>query len=86
MLNSPGISENIPNTSNDLSEHSVYFPNEVKNPNFYGKPCLVCDKFDYYPTSFEIKQENGCKWNTFYYYCPSCQIFYKEYDCFEWSY
>jgi hypothetical protein len=75
-------SKNLDNEQN----HIKYLPQKVNKPKFYGNPCILCEKNDYYPTSFKIKEEEGRFWNTFEYYCPNCCLQYEEYDCFEWSY
>jgi len=54
----PVISKNIPDHSGNLSEHLKYLPQNVNRPEFYGNPCLLCDKFDYYPTLLESNQES----------------------------
>ncbi len=66
-------------------DRCVDVPQYDNQPTFYGKPCLLCEKKDYYLTSIEVKQDgNGRWWNTFIYFCPNCSLQYKEYDSFEW--
>lgn len=56
------------------------------SPTFYGKPCLLCNKKDYYLISCNITEENSRRDNIFQYHCPNCKILYSEYDYFSWSY